>query len=99
MSVLKAGSCARVVDQGGGNSPNILRVWPVKTASKSGKVGVKGIVKLLHGPFTDVNGGRWWVVQVLTDPLDPDETGKTGWMAETDPTKPNEVNLVADICP
>lgn len=104
MSHLKAGNRATVVDQdavGGRNEPNILRHWPVKgVATQIGKVGVGSAVQLLHGPFTDQAGGRWWAVQVLTDnpvlndPNDPNLVGYQGWMAEYDPARPNVVNLI-----
>jgi hypothetical protein len=99
MSNLKAGSCAEVVDQSGGSNGNNLRAWPVKSAARTGFVGVGGIVKLLHGSFTDEDGGIWWAVKVLTDPHSPSDVGREGWMAEFDPKFPSFVNLALARCP
>jgi hypothetical protein len=109
MVMLKAGECAKVVDQDPTHDTpkeiqgNILRRLPVTDANNQvGLIAVNGIVKLLHGPYTDADGAIWWYVQVKTDPekppKKPDDLGEKGWMAELAPKKSAFANLLPAKC-
>jgi hypothetical protein len=99
---MKPGDCAMVVNEGAvveAREPRLLRSWPVKSGRAMARVGVGGRVKLLHGPFNDEAGGRWWVVRVLTDLLLPVSNNTVGWMEEVDPDRPGRLNLAPASCP